>query len=55
MMTPQCTKAVLADDPTVEAVSLTATKLAVALVLLLFNEAFLPPRLKHSQASKCPS
>jgi hypothetical protein len=36
-MTLQCTKAAL----TVEAVDLAGTELAVALVLLLFNEVFL--------------
>jgi hypothetical protein len=38
-------KAALAVDPAVEAVGLAATELAVALVLLLFNEIFLPPLL----------
>jgi hypothetical protein len=39
-------KAALAVDPAVEAVGPAATELAVALVLLLFDEIFLPPRLQ---------
>jgi hypothetical protein len=45
-MTPWYTKAALVVGLVVEAVDLAATELAVALVLLLFNEIFLPPRLQ---------
>ena len=44
-MTLECTKAALAVDPAVEAADLAVTEFAVALVLLLFNEIFLPPLL----------
>ena len=40
------TKAALAVDPTIEAIDLAAAKLAVDLVLLLFNEIFLLPHLQ---------